>query len=164
MLGDGSGPVRRFWDDVFNQGKVDAIEDVLSDDFVLHDLVKLQTKTRDDVRGAIERTRAEIPSASAEVQEEFSAEDGRIVTVLMFRAQRPAEAEDEPSETEEDYAEQAEDEAAAEQLSFSGIAFSRVADEKITEAWFLWDATHAAMELKPPSRVKFLWHWPPWDW
>lgn len=143
MPEQGKRIVHRFWEEIFNQGKLDALYEVVAPAFRLDDPAQRMSLTREDLRDRIERIRADIPEMRAEVEDVFSGEDDRVAARLTFRA---------PLRRDET-------KGSAEWGEFAGIWLSRVSDGQIQDGWLLWESLRAEQEL-PPGAAD--WRWPPW--
>ncbi len=145
MNEEGKAIVGRFWEEVFNGGDYDLMEELLAPDYLLHDLANRRDFDRDELGEMFATVRTALPEVRAVVEEQLSAEGERVVTRFKFLVPRRSE---EGQEDGEEWAE------------FAGISISRISAGKIAESWVSWEALRAEQETEDPPAQE--WWWPPW--
>jgi SnoaL-like domain len=152
----GEGVVRRFWEDIFGQGDIDAMDEVFAADFKLHDLVYGQVHRLKGTKRIVDDIHNEVPGTRVVVEDQRSDPDGRVFTRFTVHVSPPQDAEASPPP--------------GDGGEYSGMSMSRVVEGKIEESWLVWEALRAAEELASvPSAVTEgsafgapMWRWPPW--
>src|SRR5579884_1992563 len=81
--------VREFWEVAFNQGNLERLDQLVSPDFVVHDLALHQDYGVDDLKRLIEANLRQKLSLRAEIQENLSAEGEHVVTRFVLRRAEP---------------------------------------------------------------------------
>lgn len=71
--------VCRFWDEVLNRGKLEAIDELFADDVVDHSAAPGQASGRTGVRQAVELIRAAFPDFHTMIEDQVAEED-RVAT------------------------------------------------------------------------------------
>jgi SnoaL-like polyketide cyclase len=163
MAADGKRIIGRFWQEVYNQGELDLIDEIFAPDYELHDLATRQACDRDglkDLLGAIRTQVAGAQDARATIEDQMEAEGDRVVT--RFTIQVPLGDVNDAGRGSA---------PADERLSeLSGISISRVSEDRIEESWVSWEALRTEQELcpVPPPEEEGTegpvmgWRWPPW--
>lgn len=138
--------VRRLWEAAYG-GDLDSVDGLLAPDYRLHDLTNKRDYGPEEFKGFLAALRATVPGVSIFMEEQMSAESGRVVTRFTVRA--PLR------------------DASGQSAEPGGISINRVADGRVSESWVSWDTGRIERELGPPpeedpdSRVRW-WRWPPW--
>lgn len=147
----GEGVVRRFWEQIFGGGDVAALDEVLSENYRLHDLVYWEIHHREDVKRIVEQTYDAMPGTRVVVEDKRLSGEGELFTRFTVHVPLPEGSEmpgqSTPPEAEREY---------------SGMSLSRVAGGKIEESRLVWEALRASEELEPIFSVADWWRWPPW--
>ena len=146
----GEGVVRRFWEDIFSRGDIDAMDEVFAADFELHDLVYSERHSLKGVKRIVHDTHYDVPGTRVVVEDQRLAVDGRVFTRFTVRVSPPKDAEMSGQST-----------PPGDEWEYSGISISRVVEGKIEETWLVWEAIRAAEELESVFAV-LEWRWPPW--
>lgn len=146
----GEGIVRRFWEQIFGEGGVDAMGEVLAANFRLHDLVYWQIHRLEDIQRITRDIQVAMPGTRVVVTDQRLSEDGEVFTRFSVRVPPPTDYEA-PEQTEPSGA----------GWEYDGMSLSRVASGKIEESRVVWEALRAAEELEPVFGVQE-WRWPPW--
>jgi prolycopene isomerase len=138
-MSDNERLVRAFFDEVWNKGNFDFIDEYYAPDFVLHALWQNTALGRDgDAQGGetakqvIGRWRAAMPDLYMTVEECF--EDGDVV-VMRHRSGGTQEHEFMGIAPTHKFAE------------ITGVTMTRVIDGIITDAWTCWDAVSMMQQL-----------------
>ncbi len=139
--------VNRFWDEVYNQGNFEAMDDIFAPGYVLHDLADRKDRGVDRLREILSEVQAAVPDTRITIEDQISAEEGKVVT--RFKIHVPAQDVAQESSSGDG------------QLELNGISISRVSGGRIEETWLLWEALLAEQEIKPGTQF---WRWPPWRW
>lgn len=146
--------VGRFWEEVYNGGNLDAIDEIFAPDYELHDLVNGKSYGRDGLKGLLEQIRSEVSGAAdarVTIEDQMAAEADRVVSRFKVHV---------PLQDAASYA--AQEPAPANQwLELNGMSISRVSGGRIEESWLLWEALLAEQKLHPTSGTPD-WRWPPW--
>lgn len=142
--------VRRFWEEIFSRGDVDAMDEVFAANFKLHDLVYKKRRGLDDMKSIVRDTYQGIPGMRAVVEDQRLDPDGRVFTHFTIHVSPPqdAEASQQPVTPSEGW-------------EYSGLSISRVAEGKIEESWIIWESIRATQELGSVFGSNH-WRWPPW--
>lgn len=146
----GEGVVRRFWEDGFGRGDIDAMDEVFTADFKLHDLVYRQVHDLIETKRIVRDTHYRVPGARVVVEDQRLDADGRVFTRFTVRVSPPMDAETSRQST-----------PPGGEREYRGMSISRVVEGKIEESWLVWEALRAAEELEPVFGVQE-WRWPPW--
>jgi hypothetical protein len=146
----GEGIVRRFWEEIFSSGDIDAMDEIFADDFRLHDLVYSERYNLRGTKRIVGDTYHNVPGINVTVDDQRLTEDGRVFTRFTVRVSPPQDAG--PSQRSA---------SSVGGWEYSGMSTSRVVEGKIEESWIIWEAIRAAEELLDVFGVNF-WRWPPW--
>lgn len=145
----GEGVVRRFWEEIFGQGDTYAMDEVLADNYRLHDLVYWDIHRLDDVKRIVRDTHDRMPGTRVYVEDQRLSDDGEVFTRFTVRVPPPhSEAPGQTTSPETGW-------------EYSGMSLSRVVGGKIEESRLVWEALRASEELESTFAVAE-WRWPPW--
>ncbi len=136
--------VRRFWEEVFNQGRLDVADEIFAPDYELRDPAADPDGTArgpEGVKDLVERIRNVFPDVRATVEEQMSAEGSRVVTHFVVSA------------TKRD---------TGEQVGVEGTSVSRISEGRIRESRTHWDSAGLMSRLGGVSGSEERWRWPPW--
>ncbi len=147
---DGERIVRRFWEEIFGRGDIDAMDEVFAANYTLNDLVYDEKRKLDGVKSLIRNTHYDIPGIRVVVEDQRLIVGGRVFTHFTVHVSPPQDAEVPQPLT-----------LPGGGWEYSGMTMSRVAEGKIEESWIVWEAIRAAEELGPIFGVNN-WRWPPW--
>lgn len=116
---------RRMQEEVWNEGNVDAIDDLLAEDFVQHSPWKpSELHGRDEFKAQIESFHAAFPDLHGTI-DDVIAEDGTVANRFTMRATHQGEFMGvEPT---------------GDEVELVGTIFARVEDGKIAERWVVDD-------------------------
>lgn len=159
MLEDGKQYIRRFWEDIFNKGNVDEIDDLFTPDFVLHDLANNQDRSRSDLKNMIQQVRYQTTGVQADIQEQLAAEGGNVVTRFVLRVAPSMYGARSTGEAVENSTGQSDangSSSSVDVLELNAISISRMEGEQIAETWLLWES------LRGQQMLFSFWRWPPW--
>jgi predicted ester cyclase len=91
-MGTDADLVRRLTDDVFINGNIGVIDEVVSDDFVDHDPPPGVAGTKEGLRQVAQMVVAAFSDRKAEMDEYLDATDGRVVENWAMTARHTGEA------------------------------------------------------------------------
>jgi len=123
---------RRFFEEVWNDGNLDALEDLAARDSVLHDRDMGEHRGLDAARAFVGTYRKAFPDLRFTIEEQI-AEDGKVVTRWTARGTHQGELMGIPP-TEKS-------------VSVSGVTIDRIADGRIAESIGSWDALGMMQQL-----------------
>lgn len=115
--------VRRYYDEVFDQRNVAALDELFAPDFVGHSAAT-GTFTLADMRATIAREREDMPADETIIEEQL-AEDERVETRFRYRWRHDTSIFDE--------------QPTGQWLSMDGVQLDRVVDGRIVERWEVTD-------------------------
>lgn len=148
--------VGRFWEEVLERGNLDAMDELLSPGYKLHDLANRKEYDAESLKGLVSGIRAGMPGARVRREDQMSAEDGKIVTrfTVHVRLRDGVATDEEPGPGDEE-------------VELNGMSISRVVGGRIEESWVLWESLLAEQKIGPPKEepeppVRRSWWWPPW--
>ena len=118
--------VRRFGEEVWNKGNLEAVDELVSGDFVGYGPGRRITRGLEALRRVVSRMRTAFPDLSFTVEDEIAAGD-KVVTRWTGSGTHQGEWQGNAS--------------TGNQVSFSGIAIRRIAGGKIAERWVNVDYT-----------------------
>ncbi len=126
--------VRRELEEIFNEGKLDLADELLSPDYVVHD-----SALPEPVRGieGFKRLRARYHSASSDIRttiDDMIAEDDKVVTRWTTRGTH-------------DNGEMLGVPPTGKQIEVTGITVNRISEGKIAEDWTVWDSLDLLRQL-----------------
>ena len=116
---------RRFFEDGFNEGRVDALDEVMSDDLVLHD-PQLPPEQRGTAgpRAVVETYRGAFPDLHMTIEDVIEQRD-RVVIRWTGRGKHTGELNGlAPTDRT---------------VEVTGITIQRIAGGRVAEAWSNWD-------------------------
>lgn len=146
----GAGVVRRFWEKIFGEGDIKAMDEVFASNFKLHDLVYWEIQRLEDVERIVRETHYAMPGIRVVVEDQRVTSDDEVFTHFTIHVPLPQDSE-----------------AAGQRArpkaekKYSGMSLSRVVDGKIEESRLVWEALRASVELESAFGVTN-WRWPPW--
>jgi steroid delta-isomerase-like uncharacterized protein len=126
--------VRRFVDEIFVQGRPEAVDELLADDFVPHTWL-FTGDGKADLKAAIERVSKGLSDAMFTI-EDLIAEDDRVAVRLTAGARQTGPFMGMPPS----------DRA----YSIGEIHIFRIRDGKVTEHWHQFDGMGMMRQLAPP--------------
>lgn len=117
--------VRRFFEEVFSQGRLDVIDELFNDDYQDHDPVNEQdTYGPDGVREEMAQYRAGVSDLRFTIEDQL-AEGDRVVTRWVSNGTHDGELLGVAP--------------TGRRIEVHGITIHRVADGRIQEGWWNWD-------------------------
>jgi predicted ester cyclase len=131
---DNEALVRRAIETIWNQGDLDAADELFAADYINHDgLIADLVLGPEAIKISAALHRLAFPGLRIEVDELIAAED---IVVLRWSARRGSTDRPDGSAI------------ASNQKSLTGITRSRLARGKIIESWTQWDRTGVLRELE----------------
>jgi steroid delta-isomerase-like uncharacterized protein len=126
--------VRRELEEIFNEGKLDLADELLSPDYVVHD-----SALPEPVRGieGFKQLRAAYHSASSDIRttiDDMIAEDDKVVTRWTTRGTH-------------DKGEMLGVPPTGKHIEVTGITVNRISEGKIAEDWTVWDSLGLLRQL-----------------
>lgn len=117
--------VRRFFDEVVNQGRLDVVDEIFAPDYLNHNTHPGQTPGPEGVKTLVTNVRAAFPDIEETVEDIFGAGDRVALRLTMrgthtgreFRGVLPT----------------------GKEVNVTGMAIVRVVDGKIPDGWFFFD-------------------------
>jgi hypothetical protein len=142
--------VRRFWEEVYGGGDIEALDELLSPYYRIHDLTNRMEYGIESLQGVISGIRGSVPGAEVRLEDQVAAEEDKVVTrfTVHVRLRDGVATDQEP-------------EPGDEELELNGMSISRVSAGKIAESWVLWESLLAEQKISPGDQE---WRWPPWRW
>jgi steroid delta-isomerase-like uncharacterized protein len=124
---------RRVVEEVFNQGRLEAADELVSPDFIGHDpALPEPMRGPDGLRAQAEGYRSAFPDMRLTIEDEI-AEGDRVVTRWMARGTHQAELFGIP--------------ATGKQATVTGMTIDRIVDGRIVETWNNWDTFGLLQQL-----------------
>jgi len=123
--------VRRFVQEVLNNGKLEIVDQLFTDDYVANDPVS-PSRGRDGFRDVIRKYRTAFPDMRCEIQEMFSAGD-RVVARLKYTGTHRNTLEGIPP--------------TGRHVAVTEILIAQFAGDRIRETFANWDALGLMQQL-----------------
>ncbi|MFQ5794347.1 MAG: ester cyclase [Candidatus Bipolaricaulia bacterium] len=123
---------RRFYEEVFNQRNVDAVDEFVAADFVDHNPGPEQAPGREGLKRSFARTITTFPDLHVTV-EDMVTEGDKITTRVTFRGTHDGEFEGTP--------------ATGKPMTITGIDIVRIEDDKTVERWGNFDELGMLQQL-----------------
>jgi steroid delta-isomerase-like uncharacterized protein len=136
-MGTDADVVRRLTEEVFIGGKVDALDDLVADNFLSHDPPPGLPGTKDAFRQLAEMVVAAFSDRKAELDEYLDLTDGRVVENWAMTGTHTGEAFGLPP--------------SGQDIRVRGIEIWRCAGGKLVEHWGAVDMSDVFMKAGPPS-------------
>ena len=118
------GVMRRIFDEVWNQGNMEAIYELFSPNYVAHGLPPQLSPDREGARQFISAYRSAFPDVHAQV-EDMIAEGDKVVARVTFTGTHQGELMGIP--------------ATGNRINFSSVIITRIEGNQNAEAWVLTD-------------------------
>jgi steroid delta-isomerase-like uncharacterized protein len=133
--------VRRSFEEVFNQGNLDAVEEIFAPDYVLHDPTSPEEiRGTEGIRGYVSMYRTAFPDLQQDIEDQF-AEGEKVATRLIGRGTHQGELLGIPP--------------TGNRVEAVGIVINRISGGKIAESWANYDALGMMQQLgviPPPGQ------------
>jgi steroid delta-isomerase-like uncharacterized protein len=111
---------RRFIEEGFNQGRLEALDELLASDYVNHDAPPGTPKGPEGVKQIIQMFRAAFPDLRIEIEEQV-AEGDKVSSLTTFRGTHQGPLFGNP--------------ASGRQVAVPGLTMVRVSNGKIHDSW-----------------------------
>ncbi|MBA3424003.1 MAG: ester cyclase [Rubrobacter sp.] len=85
------GGVNRFWEEVFNQGRLDVVDEIFASNFELHDPAADpdgEVRGPEGMKGLVRRIRSAFPDVRTTVEAQMTTESGRVTTLFTVSVTR----------------------------------------------------------------------------
>jgi steroid delta-isomerase-like uncharacterized protein len=115
----------RFWEEIFNDGNVDVVDEIVAEEYLNHDLVPGEAPGRAGLKQFVLYLRSAFPDLHFTI-EQTVADDDKVVVRWRSKGTHKGEFMGVPG--------------TGISTSVTGMAMHRVADGKIVEGWNNWDA------------------------
>lgn len=116
--------IRRYYEELWNEGALEVADDVIAADCVIHDPVNPGMRGPEGVKELVASYRDAFPDARFSMEDQIAKGD-KVVTRWSARAAHKGELNGIPP--------------TGEQVSVTGVDIHRLANGKIEEAWSHWD-------------------------
>lgn len=121
--------------ETYTEGEMDVIDELVSDDYVLHDpLTPEEVRGREGLKEHVEGLRNAFPDLSATI-EHVVAEDDLVAVRFTTRG------------TYENPLPDLDVEATGEKIEITGMEFDRIEDGKLAETWLEYDSIGFLQQL-----------------
>lgn len=122
---------RRTFEEIWNEGNVDAVDELFAGDFVSHSPPD-GTRRPEDIKHDVNVMRSAFPDLHFTLEAQI-AEGDRVATLWYARGTHEGEFEGIPP--------------TGAQATIQGITIDRIANGKIVEGWTNWDTVGLLQEL-----------------
>ena len=123
--------LRRLFEEVWNQGNLAAVDELLAADYVLHDPAQL-IRGPDGFKAYVSAFRAAFPDTHATIEDQIAEED-KVAMRFTVRARHRGAFQGLPP--------------TGKQVLLSGIDIQRIADGKVAENWVNLDVLGMLQQL-----------------
>ncbi len=124
--------VRRFWEEVLNQGRLEVIDELFADDLVDHSALPGQASGRGGVRQAVEAIRGAFPDFQTAIEDQV-AEGDRVATRFRSEGTHQGAFAGMPPP--------------GKRVTVTGITIQRLSEGKIVEEWTNRDSLGLLQQL-----------------
>jgi len=124
--------LRRFFDEIFNEGNLDVAGEIVAEDYVNHDPAPGEQAGLEGLKVFVAGLRTSFPDGHFGIEDQI-AEGDKAVTRWTFRGTHKAEFAGIP--------------ATGKQVTFSAINIHRVVDGRIQDGWLKWDTLGFMQQL-----------------
>jgi predicted SnoaL-like aldol condensation-catalyzing enzyme len=115
--------VRRLYEEVFNQGNLTILEEIMSEDFLDHSPLEGQLPGREGFRHSVTLGRSRVSGLRFAIEESIAERDLVAIRILLYRPHQE------------------------EQIQVTGMGFFRCHLNKIVEAWWNMDTLSLQKQL-----------------
>ena len=116
----------RIWDEIFNEGNVEKVDELYTSDFVYHGPGGYEITGREGLKKLVTMLHTSFTDLHFTV-DDLIAEGDKVVSVWTMRGKYKGN----------------------KQVSNPGIIVSRIVDSKITEDWEIYDRLYLAQQAAP---------------
>jgi len=124
--------LRRFFDELFNEGNLDVAGEIVAEGYVNHDPAPGEQPGLEGLRTFITGIRTSFPDGHFGIEDQI-AEGDKAVTRWTFHGTHKADFAGIP--------------ATGKQVTFSAINIHRIVGGKIQDAWLKWDTLGFMQQL-----------------
>ena len=124
--------LRRFFKELFNEGKLDVADEIVAEDYVNHNPAPGEPPGLEGLKAFIAGMRMSFPDGHFSIDDQI-AEGDKAVTRWTFCGTNKVDFAGIP--------------ATGKQVTFSAINIHRVVDEKIQDGWLKWDTLGFMQQL-----------------
>ncbi len=129
--------VRRYWEEVWNQGKLDLIPELLHPNYILREpSAEADVVGHEAVRHFIQTYRQAFPDLHFAIADMLAEADRVATRWLVTGTQQGPLKGLEPR---------------GQAIAVTGISIIRIADDKLAEDWANWDTFAMLMQLQDPN-------------
>ena len=134
MPEDNKALVRRYFEEIWDKGNLDLIDELFSTNFVRHGPTGTEGEVRglEGFKGLVSTYHAGLPDFRVTI-DEMMAEGDRVVTRWTVRGTHQGELMGNAP--------------TGNQITFSGYLFDRISGGKIDEEWVDYDTLHVMQEI-----------------
>jgi steroid delta-isomerase-like uncharacterized protein len=133
MIEPNKAIARRIVEEMFNEGRLDAADEIVTPDFIGHDPASPEPiMGPEGLKRNVEGYRTAFPDVRLSIEEEI-AEGDRVVTRWTARGTHQAELFGIP--------------ATGKQATVTGMTIDRIVDGRIVESWTNWDTLGLLQQL-----------------
>ena len=115
---------RRALEEVWNQGKLDVIDEIFAADYILHDPAVGEVRGTEGLKQYVSMYRTAFPDVQLTIEDQI-AEGDKVVTRFTFTGIHKGELMGIPP--------------TGVQVTMTGIAIDRIAGDKLMEVWVIGD-------------------------
>ncbi|MBD3183245.1 T9SS type A sorting domain-containing protein [Candidatus Poribacteria bacterium] len=134
----------RIWDEIWNQGNLDLADELVAEDFVLHDPVSGDVAGLEIFKQFVGMYHTAFPDFQFTVEDRMAVGD-KVMIRFSFQGTHEGELMGMP--------------ASGKQINLTGIVVEQYKDGKAVESWSEWDALGLMQHLEviPPNRETYGW-------
>jgi steroid delta-isomerase-like uncharacterized protein len=124
--------LRRFFEEIFNQGNLSAADEIVAENYVNHNPAPGETPGREGLKQFVLTVHSGFPGGRFNVEDQI-AEGDKVTTRWSFTGTHQAEFAGIP--------------ATGKQVQITAINIHRIVDGQIQEGWLNWDALGMMQQL-----------------
>jgi steroid delta-isomerase-like uncharacterized protein len=132
MSTENKAMLRRFFEEIFNQGNLSAADEIVAENYVNHNPAPGETPGREGLKQFVPTVRSGFPGGRFTVEDQI-AEGDKVTTRWSFAGTHQAEFAGIP--------------ATGKQVQITAINIHRIVDGQIQEGWLNWDALGMMQQL-----------------
>ena len=121
----------RIWDEIFNEGAMEKVDELYAPDFVYHGPVGYEIRGREGLKQLVAMLHTSFTDLHFTV-DDLIAEGDKVVSVWTMRGKYKGN----------------------KKVTNPGIIVSRIIDSKITEDWEIYDRLYLAQQVAPGRIAK----------
>lgn len=123
---------RHIFEDVWNRKNIDAVDDLMSTDYIHHDAGAIAANGPEGYKQFVKSYMRAFPDAHFTIDDEFTVGQNEITRWTIAGTHEGELAGIPPT---------------GRRISVTGISIARIVDGKITESWNNWDALGLMQQL-----------------